>query len=227
MGLKERIIKMLEKDVEPSAGRIDLETLDETTRERMFQQFGEGDKNLTEFLKVAYNHGAPSQFCCSGHGSRSAYVNLKVTDENIEMLRSLGKVLSNYNVVTNFTNDHIRGVFMDLRGINNNLSTAWLHVASQVLENPELYNSSNPSKYYHEEIYDSHKPFGFDFKKKLLNYLRGDQKRLTENTESSQGESPNWWTLNDEDKENIKPIDADEISKEIKDEVVTEYEEQK
>lgn len=227
MGLKERIIKMLEKEVEPSAGRIDLETLDEATRERMFQQFGEGDKNLTEFLKVAYNHGAPSQFCCSGHGSRSAYVNLKVTDENIEMLRALGKVLSNYNVVTNFTNDHIRGVYMDLRGINNNLSTAWLHVASQVLEKPELYNSSNPSKYYHEEIYDSHKPFGFDLKKKLLNYLRGNQKQLIETTESSQEGSSSWWTLNDEAKENIKPIDSDEISKGIKDETVTEYEEQK
>lgn len=32
--------------------------------------------------------------------------------------------------------------------------------------------------YYHEEIIDSYKPFGFDFKKKLLNYLRGTRKEL-------------------------------------------------
>lgn len=224
MGLKERIIKWLEKDVEPSAGRIDLETIDEETREKLFNQFGEGDKNLSKFLKTAYEHGAPSQFCCSGHGSRPAYVNLKVTDENIEMLRTLGKVLSNRNVVTNFTDDHIRGKFVDFRGINNNISTEWLNVASKILENPELYDSSNPSIYYHEEIHSSYKPLGFDLKKKLLHYLRGDQKRLPENNTLNNTETKTWWSLKDEDKENIKPIEQVTTTNVSKSEVVNERE---
>ena len=226
MGLKERIIKWLEKDVEPSAGRIDLEKIDDETREKLFKQFGEGDKNLSKFLKTAYEHGAPSQFCCSGHGSRPAYVNLKVTDENIEMLRFLGKVLSNRNVVTNFTDDHIRGKFVDFRGINNNISTEWLNIASKILENPEIYDGSNPSIYYHEAMYSSYKPFGFDLKKKLLHYLRGDQKRLPENSTPNDTESKMWWDLKDEDKENIKPIEPTTITNTSKSEVVNEREEQ-
>lgn len=227
MGLKERIIKWLEKDVEPSSGRIDLETLDDETREKLFNQFGEGDKNLSKFLKTAYEHGAPSQFCCSGHGSRPAYVNLKVTDENIEMLRYLGKVLSNRNVVTNFTDDHIRGKFVDFRGINNNISTEWLNIASKVLENPEIYDDSNPSIYYHEGIYTSYKPFGFDLKKKLLHYLRGDQKRLPENNTPADTENKEWWSLKDEDKEKIKPIEqTTTVTNVSKSEVVNEREEQ-
>lgn len=225
MGLKERIIKMLEKDIEATAGRIDLETLDEETRERLFNQFGEGDKNLIRFLKIAYEHGAPSQFCCSGHGSRPAYVNLKVTDENIDMLRNLGKVLSNRNVVTTFTDDPRRGKYVDFRGINNNISTEWLNIASKVLENPELYDNSNPSIYYHEEIYSSYKPFGFDLKKKLLNYLRGDQKRLPENNAPTNGENKNLWSLKDEDKEKIKPIEPITVTNVSKSEVVNEHEE--
>lgn len=226
MGLKERIIKWLENDVEPSAGRIDLESLDDDARENLFNQFGEGDKNLSRFLKTAYEHGAPSQFCCCGHGNRPAYVNLKVTDENIEMLRHLGKVLSNRNVVTNFTDDHIRGKFVDFRGINNNISTEWLNIASKVLENPELYDSSNPSIYYHEEMYTSYKPFGFDLKKKLLHYLRGDQKRFPENNSPTDGENKEWWSLKNEDKEKIKPIEPTTITNESKREVVNEREEQ-
>ena len=224
MGLKERIIKWLEKDVETSAGRIDLEKIDDETREKLFKQFGEGDKNLSKFLKTAYEHGAPSQFCCSGHGSRPAYVNLKVTDENIEMLRFLGKVLSNRNVVTNFTDDHIRGKFVDYRGINNNISTEWLNIASKILENPEIYDGSNPSIYYHEAMYSSYKPF--DLKKKLLHYLRGDQKRLLENSTPNDAESKMWWDLKDEDKENIKPIEPTTITNTSKSEVVNEREEQ-
>ena len=101
MGLKERIIEKLEKDVEFSAGRIDLETVDEETRENLFKQFGEGDKNLIRFLKTAYNHGAPSQFCCSGHGYQTAYVNLKVTDENLVNLT--GGIIQGMSRSSNYT----------------------------------------------------------------------------------------------------------------------------
>ena len=177
MNIKELIIKKLEKDIEITAGHINLEELDEDKRNACFIQFGEGDNNLTSFLKTAYDHGAPSLFCCSGHGTRSAYVVLKVTDDNIELLKKVGKVLSKNGIVTNFENNHIRGLCVDYRSIRS-VSTEWLSIASQVMETPELFDDSNPEIYYHEEIHQSYKPFGFDLKKKLLSYLRGTRKEL-------------------------------------------------
>ena len=211
MGLKEKIIKKLEKDVEITAGTIDLNSVDDETREKLFQQFGEGDQNLTKFLKTAYNHGAPSIHCCSGHRRYPAYVTLKVTDENLDMIRNLGKVLSNYKVVTNFTDDYKKGKYVHFQGFTGNLSTEWLELASQVIENPELYDSNNPSKYYHEEFYSSYKPFGFDLKKKLLHFLRGDKKQLSSGTDESnfndgKTDDTKWWDLTTEQKGNIKPI---------------------
>lgn len=177
MNIKEWIIRKLEKDVEPTAGHIDLEQLSETERNKCFLQFGEGDENLTSFLRTAYYHGAPSLFCCSGHGTRNAYVVLKVTDENIELLRKVGKVLSKNKVSTNFTKHHIRGLVVNYSAMNS-VSTQWLKVATQVMENPELFNDVIPEIYYHEEIYETYKPFGFDLKKKLLSFLRGSKKQL-------------------------------------------------
>ena len=59
MSLKDWLIKRLEKEVEPSAGHIDLEDLDEEKRNEMFEQFGEGDEFLTRFLKTAFEKGFP------------------------------------------------------------------------------------------------------------------------------------------------------------------------
>lgn len=176
MNIKEWIIKKLENDVENKAGHIDLEQLNEEERNKYLIQFGEGDDNLTGFLKAAYNHGAPSLFCCSGHNVQSAYVVLKVTDENIDLLRKLGKVLSNYYVATNFTDHHMTGRYVSYR--SKYISTDWLKIATDVIENPELFEENNPEIYYHEEIYPSNKPFGFDLKKKILSYLRQDTKKL-------------------------------------------------
>ena len=115
MNIKEWIIKKLEKDIEPTAGHINLEELSEAERNNCFIQFGEGDENLTSFLKTAYDNGAPSLFCCSGHGTQSAYVVLQVTDKNIELLRKVGKVLSKNGIATNFENNHIRGTIVNYR----------------------------------------------------------------------------------------------------------------
>ena len=177
MNIKEWIIKKLEKDVEATAGHINLEELNEEERNKYIARFGEGDKNLTSFLKTAYNHGAPSIFCCSGHGTRSAYVVLKVTDDNIELLRKVGRVLSKNGVSTNFENNHSRGLIVSYNSLKS-VSTNWLNLAEKVMNTPELFDDSNPEIYYHERIFDSYKPFGFDFKKKLLNYLRGSKKEL-------------------------------------------------
>lgn len=113
MGFKSWIISLLERDVEPSAGHIELENLTEEDREKMFKQFGEGDVNLTEFLRQSYKNGLPSMFCCSGHGIQSAYVTLKITDENINIARKIGKILSKQGVSTNFTDDYIKGKYVD------------------------------------------------------------------------------------------------------------------
>ena len=175
MGIKEKIIKKLEHDVEPDAGHIELESLTDKERSELFKKFGEGNMDLTNFLRMAYNHNAPSVFCCSGHGVKGAYVVLKVNNENIELLKKVGKVLSKQGVSTNFEDNHIRGCLVNYRAVNNNPSTDWLSVASQIMENPELFDDSNPAIYYHEEIHPSHKPLLFDFKKKLLKYLRGEK----------------------------------------------------
>ena len=176
MGLKNWIIKKLEEELDSSAGHIDLESLSEEERNKCFIRFGEGDKNLTKFLKISYKNGAPSIFCCSGHGVREPYVVLKVTNENIELLRKVGKVLSKKHVFTNFNNNYYKGLSVTYRGFNS--STDWLELASQIIEKPEIFDDSNPDIYYHQEIYEDYKPFAFKLKKKLLNYLRGERKEL-------------------------------------------------
>lgn len=94
MGIKDNIIRILEKRTEIDPGYVDLTAVNDEEREKYFEIFGEGSSNLTNFLRTAYNHGIPSIFCCSGHGIKSAYVLLRVTDENIDILRKLGKILS-------------------------------------------------------------------------------------------------------------------------------------
>lgn len=198
MGVKEWIIKKLEKDVESTAGHIDLETLSEEERNKLFEQFGEGDKNLTLFLKTAYEYGAPSLFCCSGHGTRNPYVVLKVTDESIELLRKVGKVLSKSGVVTTFEDNHVRGRQVTFNSRNN--STEWLKTAAQIMKTPELFDDNNPTIYYHEEIYPSYKPLGFELKKKLLSYLRGDKNKLPIVNYIEENEKLSW-ELNEDERE--------------------------
>ena len=83
---------------------------------------------------------------------------------------NIGRVLSKQDVITNFNDDHIRGKYVDYR--SKRVDTKWLDLAAQIMENPELFDDSNPTIYYHEEFTQSYKPFGFDLKKKILNYLR-------------------------------------------------------
>jgi shikimate kinase len=204
MGFKSWIINKLEKDIEPSAGHIELENLTEEDREELFKQFGEGDVNLTEFLRQSYKSGLPSIFCCSGHGIQSAYVTLKITDENINIARKMGKILSKQGISTNFTDDHIRGKYVVYRSMKTN-STEWLNTATQILANPELFEDVEPDIYYHEKMYPSRKPLAFDLKKRLLSYLRGT-KQIEETTtvSSIQKIKKNSWELSDKEKSSIK-----------------------
>jgi len=203
MGIKSWIINRLERDVEKSAGHIELEDLTEEDREKMFKQFGEGDVYLTEFLRQAYKSGLPSIFCCSGHGVQSAYVTLKITDENIEIARKVGKILSKQGVSTNFTNDHIRGKYVNYRNMKTS-STQWLNTATQILETPELFEDVKPDIYYHDEMYSTRKPFAFDLKKRLLSYLRGTKQIAESTTLGSTQKTKKSWELSDEEKSSIE-----------------------
>ena len=200
MGIKSWIINKLEKDVEPSAGHIELEDLTEEDREKMFKQFGEGDANLTEFLKQSYKSGLPSIFCCSGHGIQSAYVVLKITDKNIYIARKIGKILSKQGIVTSFIDDHLKGKCVDYRSMKTS-STEWLNTATRILANPELFEDVEPTIYYHEKMYPSRKPLFFDLKKRLLLYLR-DTKQIAKTTTASsmqKTKKKSWELSNDEE----------------------------
>lgn len=181
MGIKSWLISRLERDVESKAGHIDLEDLSEEERNTMFTQFGEGDSNLEGFLRKAYDSGMPSIHCCCGHGEKKPYVTFKITDENIEMARKIGKILSNQGITTNFEDHHIQGKMVAYMPMDR-YDTDWMRMATSILEHPEKYEDEEPSIYYHETMYESYKPMFFDLKKRLLNSLRGT-KQLPEGTE--------------------------------------------
>ena len=220
MGMKERIIWKLENDLEILGGHINLEELSEEEREKCFIRFGEKDENLTRFLRTAYVHGAPSIYCCSGHGVRSAYVVLKVTDENIELLRKVGKVLFKDGVATNFEDDYLKGKCVDFRKVKS-ISTEWLDMASQIMEEPELFDDSNPDIYYHETMLKTYNPFVFRLKKKFLAYLRGDKKELSACKKYEDKENSASWKLSEEEKARINES-AREIAKNMKEEASRE-----
>lgn len=182
MGIKSWLISKLERDVESKAGHIDLEDLSQEERNTMFEQFGEGDPNLEGFLRKAYDSGMPSIHCCCGHGEKKPYVTFKITDENIEMARRIGKILSNQGIITNFEDHHIQGKMVSYMPMDR-YDTEWMRMATNILENPEKYEDEEPSILYHETMYESYKPMFFDFKKRLLNSLRGT-KELPEGQEA-------------------------------------------
>ena len=180
MGIRSWLISKLERDVEADAGHIDLESLSAEERNSMFEQFGEGDSHLEAFLRKAYDSGMPSMHCCCGHGEKKPYVTFKITDENIELARKLGRILSNQGINTSFENHHIQGKKVCYMPADR-YDTQWMGLAADIVEHPEKFEDEKPSILYHEEMYDSYKPMLFDFKKRILNTLRGT-KQLTEGT---------------------------------------------
>lgn len=94
---------------------------------------------------------------------------MKITDENINIARKLGKILSKQGISTNFTDDLIRGKYFDYSSMKT-ISTELLNTATQILANPELFEDVEPDIYYYEKMYPSRKHFAFDLKKRLLSY---------------------------------------------------------
>ena len=173
--MEEKLIAKLESDLKLPEESVDLTKLTDEQRERAFILFGEGSKELTNFLRTAYAHGAPSIFACSGHGISQPYVLLRVTDKNLPMLQYLGKVLSNFGASTNFEDHYQYGKRVHYGGTNDsNNSCEWLNTATDVLEHPNLYvnEASNPTIYYHEAMTDSYVPLGYKVRKKILETLK-------------------------------------------------------
>ena len=173
--MRKGLIAKLESNLMEPSTTIDLTKLTDEQREQAFIVFGEGSKELTDFLRTAYAHGAPSMFACSGHGVRQPYVSLRVTDENLQMLQYLGKVLSNYGVTTSFENHHLFGKRVFYHGYNNSDDLcAWLNTATDVLEHPDLYanGASKPTMLYHETMTSSYVPLSYKIKKSLLESLK-------------------------------------------------------
>jgi hypothetical protein len=98
------------------------------------------------------------------------------------MARRIGKILSNQGIITNFEDHHIQGKMVSYMPMDR-YDTEWMRIATNILENPEKYEDEEPSILYHETMYESYKPMFFDFKKRLLNILRGT-KELPEGKEA-------------------------------------------
>ena len=216
-GIRHRLIERLERDLAPSEETVDLTKLKAEDREEAFIEFGEGSPALTRFLRTAYEHGAPSMFSCSGHGVREPYAMLRVTDENLEMLQDLGKVLSKYGVTTNFENHHQYGKRVSFRKVQKSKPINWLDLASDVLEHPEQYNTDNPSIYYHEEMSSSYKPLSFDIKMRLLQALKAkdtplipDRTEETGPSEKKGKEQRHSWDLTEDEKKKANSRDFTE-----------------
>ena len=163
-------IEILEDDVNGQLyGHVDLAKFTDEEREKAFIKFGEGNEDLARLLKVAYEHNAESIFCCSGHGGPDGYVLFKVNEENLQYLQDVGKVLSNFGVITNFENHYKGGKRVDYRGVQ---SSDWFGIAAEVMQNLKDFDSENPSKYYHEEMHDARIPLKYRIKKNLLALLK-------------------------------------------------------
>ncbi len=180
---RQSIIERLERDLSLPDSYADLTTLSDKAREEAFIKFGEGNRGLTRFLRTAYEHGAPSMFCCEGHGLRNSYAMLRVTDENLELLQTLGKALSNHGIATDFEDNFQYGRRVTFRSTGELSRNNWFDLASDIMENPERYDSSSPSILYHETEIHTYMPRSYAIKKRLLELLKPKEtKLLTEGT---------------------------------------------
>ena len=169
-----RVIPTLINHLEKSESKhkkcyINLAKLNAKQRERAFNSFGEGNKELTRLLKVAYKHNIESMFCCCGHGGPNGYVVFKANEKNIRYLQNVGKALSNYNVTTRFDYHYTEGKRVCFRGVD---TSDWFGIAADVIGNIRKYDISNPSSYYDETINIGYIPLDYRIKMNLINILK-------------------------------------------------------
>lgn len=170
MRLVDYVIERLENSLKrKNDGHVDLSKLPPEQREKSFVQFGEGNVDLTRLLKVAYEHDVESMFCCSGHSGPNGYVVFKVNEENLKYLQDVGKVLSKHNVVTNFEEHYLMGKRVAFSGKK---SSDWFGMAADVMENIQEFDTSNPSIYYHEQMWKLQEPLSYTIKRKMLELLK-------------------------------------------------------
>ena len=186
--LKNRIIDRLIQRIDPVLNApktsIDLRTLPPKELEEAFIKFSEGDDGLYRLLKTAYEHGIDSMYSCKGHSTRDmGYVMFKVTDENLKMLQTMGKVLSHEGISTSFEFHHEQGprvCFHSFRAKNRN----WFNIATDTIINPPEEEIES-AIYYNEKFIHSYVPLSFSIRDrvtKMLRKIRGER-MLPKNTE--------------------------------------------
>lgn len=163
-------IELLEESLS-QGDSVDLTKLTPEEREKAFVTFGEGSESLTRLLKTAYEHNIESRFCCAGHGIDPGYVAFKVTDDNLKYLQDIGKVLSNYDIKTVFSElDKKRTVCF--YGLNSEASNDWFVIVADVIENFQSFDCEHPTDLYHGEIRVERDSLGDSFKKMLIKVLK-------------------------------------------------------
>lgn len=162
----------------PNNGYIDLSSLSDENRKKAFREFSEGNEGLYQLLKIAYENGLESTFCCGGHNKNDlGYITFNVNTENIEVLRQIGKFLSYESIATNFDRHYKYGDRVTFRGITGS-DKNWFYKLTEAIKNPPR-NDIVPDICYHEEFFEItqdisniDKKSPLTIKDKLINRLR-------------------------------------------------------
>lgn len=93
----------------------------------------------------------------------------KVNEKNLKYLQDVGKVLSKHNVVTNFEEHYLIGKRVSFRGKE---SSDWFRMAADVMDNIQEFDTTNPSIYYHKQMWKSQEPLSYTIKRKMLGLLK-------------------------------------------------------
>lgn len=204
----DKMLNILEKNKsltdgnQNSHGHIELAKLSDDEREKAFRRFSEGSEELYQLLKVAYDNGIESVFCCKGHSDTDmGYVSFKVTDQNVEKLKLIGKALSHNGILTNFDNRYNLGKRVTFRAFRTN-NKKWFEEVTKLIINPPMHDVI-PEIYYHGEIPE--KPEGRRFKDKLIDKLREMRYKNNEKSESKNAKNV---ILNKDDKLKKYVIDS-------------------
>lgn len=148
------LLNKLEKNKAlPNNGHIDLSSLSDEDREKAFQEFSEGNEGLCQLLKIAYANGLESTFCCGGHSkSNLGYITFNVNEENIEMLRQIGKFLSHESIATSFERHYKYGDRVKFQGIIG-ADKNWFYKLTKAIKTPPK-DDIVPKICYHESFFE-------------------------------------------------------------------------
>ena len=133
----------------------DISLLSAEEREQAFLDFSEGEEGLYNLLKTAYDHGIESLYSCKGHYYKAnlnivlAYIVLRVTKDNINLLRQIGRAVSHEQIETIFEYGKY-GNLVTFKSPALNMNKNWFNVAAEIIKNPPKKKIIPISHYYTE-----------------------------------------------------------------------------